>query len=95
MPLSLTWQGTSKGQAPTGGQNGMHLIRHVFERVLQEFQGCLTARFLDGLSLRKCACALNADERAKLALSCVVLGDVDLEDADEAMLELLALRLVA
>ena len=76
-------------------QNGMHLIRHTFEHVLQELPGCLPVCLLDKLGHGKFACAVNADEQVKLALSGLHLGDVDMEEADRVALELLALRLVA
>ena len=86
----------------------MHLIRHTFKHVLQELPGCRPVCLLDKLGHGKFACAVNADEQVKLALSGLHLGDVpsrglqanrcratDMDEADRLALELLALRLVA
>ena len=77
------------------GENGVDLIGHCFEHVLQELPGRLPVCLVDELGHGKFARAVNADEQKQLALSSLHLGDVDVKEADGVALELLALRLVA
>ena len=45
------------------GENGMDLIGHCFEHVLQELPGRLPVRLVDELGHGKLACAVDADEQ--------------------------------
>jgi len=77
------------------GENGVDLIGHRLEHVLQELPSRLPVRLVDELGQGKLACAVDVDEQKQLALSGLHLGDVDVKEADGVALELLQLRLVA
>ena len=61
MPLAIGLE----PMAPAGsiGENGVDLIGHRLEHVLQELPGRLPVGLLDQLGHGKLACAVNADEQ--------------------------------
>ena len=109
MPLAIGLEPMS----PAGSivENGMDLIRHGFEHVLQELPGLLPVCFLDELGHGKLACAVDVNEQKQFALSAPHFGDVPSRacgrsrlstnvsfverPTDRVAFELLPLRLVA
>ena len=76
-------------------EDGVDLIGHCFEHVLQELPSRLPVCLLDQLGYGKLACAIDAEEQVELSFSSLHLGSVDVEEADRIALELRPLRLVA
>ena len=72
MPLAIGLEPMS----PAGSivENGMDLIRHGFEHVLQALPGLLPVCFLDELGHGKLACAVDANEQKQFALSAPHFG---------------------
>ncbi len=83
--------------APAGSicEDGVDLIGHCFEQVLQELPSCRPVCLVDELGHGKLARSVDADEQVELSFSSLHLGDVDMEKADRVALELRPLRLVA
>ena len=76
-------------------QDGVDAVRHGFQQVFEELPRCPPVGFVEQLSDRKLAGAVNADEQVELAFGSLHLGDIDVEEADRIALEALSLRLVA
>ncbi len=76
------------------GENGVDLIGHGFDHVLQELpcgaSGCLFNELGNG----KLARAVDADEKISLSFSGLHLGNVDMEEPNGVALEFLPLGLV-
>ena len=66
----------------------------VMKQVLQELPRCLAIRFVHQLSDRELAGPVDAYEEMELALDCLNLGNIDMEEADGVALELLPLWFV-
>ena len=75
-------------------ENGVDLIGHGFENVLQELPGHLSVSRCTKLSDGKLGRSVNAHKKIELAFSRLHLGNVDVEEPDGVALELLALGLV-
>lgn len=105
MPLAIGLE----PMVPAGsiGENGMDLIRHGFEHVLQEFPNRLAVGLVDERGHGKRARAVDADEHKQLALNVCTsamsigiepvsaIGSRTLARADRLAFELRPLRLVA
>ena len=76
------------------GEDGVDLIWHGLEHVLQELPSRLPVCLLDQLGHGELARAVNADEQEELSFGSLNLGDVDMEEAYGVALELRPLRLV-
>jgi len=63
------------------GQNGVDLIGHGFEHVLQELPCGLPVCLLDELGHGKLACSVNIHEQVELDFSSLNLGNIDVEEA--------------
>ncbi len=77
------------------GQDGVDLIGHRFEHVLQELPSRLSVSRVNELGDSELGRPVDADEEVKPALGGLHLGNVDVEEADGIALELLALGFVA
>jgi len=83
------------GQISTGVDNGVDLIGHGLEHVLQELPGGLSVSCRNELGDGEFGRPVNAYKEIELAFNRLHLGDVDAEEPDGVALELLALGLVA
>ena len=89
------FRGCSANWMPLSVKNGVDLIGHGLEHVLQELPGSLSVSRCNELSDGELGRPVDADEEIELALGSLHLGDVDVEEADGVALELLPLGLVA
>ena len=76
------------------GQDGVDLIGHSLEHVLQELPSRLSVSRVNELGDSELGRPVDANEQVELALGGLHLGNVDVEEPDGIPLELLALRLV-
>ena len=76
-------------------QDGMNLIRHGIEHMLQELPGRLPVSLLDELGHGKFALAVDANEQKELSFHSLYLGNVDVEKSNWIAFELRPPRLVA
>ena len=76
------------------GENGMDLVGHGLEHVLEELLGRLPVSRCNELGDRELGCPVDAHEEVELSLDGLHLGNVDVEEPDGVALELLALGLV-
>ena len=76
------------------GQDGVDVIGHGFEQVLKELPRGLAIGLFDKLSDSVLAGPINANEEIELAFDSLNFGDIYVEEADWAALELLTFWLV-
>ena len=73
-------------------EDGVDVIGHRLEHVLEELPRRLPVGFFDGLGDRKFAGSVDAYEQVELALGGLHLRDIDVEETDWVALELLPVR---
>lgn len=76
-------------------QDGVDLVRHGPQQVLQELPGGSPVGLVDQLGDGELAGAVDADKQIELAFGGLHLGDIDVEEADRIPLETLPFGLVA
>jgi len=84
-----------RGCSAVVSENGVELIGHGFEHVLQELPCRLSVSGCNELSDGELGCPVDFDEQIKLPFAGLHFGDVDVEEPDGVALELLAPGLVA
>jgi hypothetical protein len=76
-------------------ENGVDLLGHGFEHVLQDLPDCLSISHFNELGDGERGCPIYADEEVELAFSGLQLGNVDVEEPIRVALELLPFGLMA
>ena len=80
---------------PVVRQDGMDLVGHGFEHVLQELPGGLSVSIRNELSDSELGRPVDSDEEKELSLGGLHFGDVDVKEPDRVALELLPLGFVS
>ncbi len=75
-------------------ENGVNLVGHGSEHVLQELPRGLAIRFVYELGYVELTRAVDADKEIELSLHRLNFSNINVEEADGVALELMALRLV-